>query len=159
MADWATTLISGATGIAGVAVGAFLQYQQERMKERRLRILTPAAEMAARLRGAAASLDYLVHGLVTGEPLEDDAFANAKHYVWEANAGRAGIEFAFARRTQAFALATAAVERLKEAYDAARAVQQGKVEGDRAERLQAARNAYDAAIETFIAAVQSATRG
>jgi hypothetical protein len=150
MADWATTLVSGAVGVAGVAVGAMFQYRREREKEQRERLYIPAAEMAARLRGAASSLDYVIDGLFAHQSMEEKAFKDAKYFVWEAVGGRAGIEFAFAAHAkEVFALATAAVDRLKEAYAVADGARREPSEGDK-ERLAKAQAAYNSAIESFI---------
>jgi hypothetical protein len=159
MAEFATTLVSGAIGIAGVAVGAFFQYKQERAKERRERLYTPAEAMHSRLRGAASSLDYLVHGRVDGQPLEGDAFDKAKHFVWEANASRAAIEFAFWESTKVFELATGAVEQLAKAYDVAVLGREDKLGEQKEEKLKAAKADYNRAIAEFVQATRGTAKG
>jgi hypothetical protein len=158
MSDWAATLVSGVIGIAGVGIGAVLQAQQERARDRRQRLFVPAAEMAAKLRGAATSLDYVIDGIVSGDQLESDAFQKAKHYVWEAHSNRAGVEFAFPQSSGVFAKATDAVQRLKDAYDVAARARAGTLPSPVEGQLVDARRAYDSAIDSFVAAAQAASR-
>jgi hypothetical protein len=157
VSGWANTLVSGLVGIVGVLVGALAQSKVERLKERRERRYVPAARMAESLRGAATSIDYLVRGMDGEHAIEPNAWEQAKHFVWEADAMRAGIEFAFPAGSGVFGQATTAVTRLKDSLQLARTVSGHERTEYDASELTKAQGDSEAAIEGFIHQAQQLT--
>ena len=151
MSTWLNALIAGGTGIAGVATGAVLQARFAREQERRRQLYEPAADLSAKLRGAATSVDYLIRALAaSSDAVEADAYERAKYLVEEAYARRAGTELAFPPESRVFETATAAAEALRAALETVRATMAGQRSGPDARReLLAVQAAYEDAIRRF----------
>jgi hypothetical protein len=151
MSDWATALISGLTGVGGVAVGAGLQARFARQQERWRGRYEPAADLSARLRGAATSVDYLIRPLVgeTSRPAEADSYDKAKAFIEEAAARRAGIEFAFPPPSPVFPRSTEAVQRLRAALELVHKTTQDGVGEEAQTLLREGRVSYERAINEF----------
>ena len=157
MADWPNTLITALAGLAGVVTGGFLQARFARERERLSRLYEPAADLSSKLRGSATSVDYLIRPLIgeVSDPADADAYEKAKHLIDEADARRAGTEFAFPDESQVFQASTIAVEKLRAGFEAAKqAPKDGLKEEDKA-GLVAARSSYNTAIQQFTRAARA----
>jgi predicted lipid-binding transport protein (Tim44 family) len=158
MSTWPSALITGLTGLVGVITGGFLQARVAREQERRNRLYEPAADLSAKLRGAATSVDHLIRPLV-GEarnPAEADAYGKAAHLVEEAFARRAGTEFAFPSGSRVYEAATAAAEKLRAALEAVKPAANNGADEQTKATLVAARTAYEDAIREFNKAARDA---
>jgi hypothetical protein len=149
MSTWVVAAISSLSGIAGVATGSVLQARLAQAQELRRQLYEPAADLSARLRGAATSVDYLIRPLVKETKIAagPDAYRNAKHLIDEADARRAGTEFAFPPDSGVYEAATAAVGALRAAFEAATQAEE-PTDAD-PEQLKKRRDAYETAIGGF----------